>query len=442
MVVLVSGAALTAVLLPAVPAHASFHEMVISEIFVGAGTHSDVEFIELEMIDNGQNLVNGTEVQVFSADGTSAFTIPLEQDVFQGIQERNILIGTPATATELFNVDPDQEDEFDIPTAGGKACFRKDGFGVIDCAAWGNYTGTGPVGGPFNPGEGLIPGSSMERLGTGNQGSTPTDTDDSAEDFIFSSLPNPRNNGSGDGIAPNGAIGYQSPTYTVTEDQGTATINLVRDGSNTGAAKAEATVEGGTADFETDFDMEPFTAEVAAGQTSNSFTVDINDDDDAEPDETVLLHLRGPHTDNVLGRPDAVLVIEDDEVDAAPPESAVSRPENGKSYQRDKLPKVRGIATDQGTGLDFVKVGIRKNLTNGNCKWLTTSGFVAGPCSQKKFLFSQGKTEWFFNLPNLLGKSVGTSTKNYTVYSKGVDVAGNQETAFDLGRNRNNFEVT
>lgn len=68
----VAALALAAVGLPQIPARASFHFMVIQEIFVGTSAAPDAQFVELRMTSGGQTQVSGHRITAANADGSGA----------------------------------------------------------------------------------------------------------------------------------------------------------------------------------------------------------------------------------------------------------------------------------------------------------------------------------------------------------------------------------
>lgn len=194
---LVVAPALLIALLPAPPAHALFHLMMVSEVFAGTTEQPNAQFVELQMYSAGQQFVAGTEVVVFDASGAETGTFTFTSAMANGASQSNILVATPEAET-LFGVAPDLEMTPEMAANGGQACFRDSQGGMIDCASWGNYTGdSADAGTPFNSPLGLVGGQSMTRKTSG--GSDPNaldaedDTGNSAADFEFAD-PSPTNN--------------------------------------------------------------------------------------------------------------------------------------------------------------------------------------------------------------------------------------------------------
>ncbi|HUG88552.1 MAG TPA: hypothetical protein VMP42_07275, partial [Actinomycetota bacterium] len=196
-------------LLPAAPAAADVHLMKITEVFAGVASEPDAHYVELQMYSSGQNVTNGASVEVFDAANISVATFTFAANVANSANQSRILVAT-AEAETFFEVAADLEmSSASIPASGGKACFEAPGHGVIDCVAWGDYTGpAGGVGTPFRAAEGIPAGAAMERSTKGNATlEASDDTNDSATDFRFG-LPAPRNNAGAIGAAPGGALTF------------------------------------------------------------------------------------------------------------------------------------------------------------------------------------------------------------------------------------------
>lgn len=189
------------------PAHASYHEMKIREVFAGRADQPNAHFLELQMYSSGQNLVGGKQVRIFNAAGTEVGTSTFTGSVSNGSNQATILVGT-AEVQAAFGVAPDLTMATpSIAADGGKACFFDpgdpynpgSGFGNIDCVSWGAFAPGGDTGMPTP----AIPqGLSIERKISG--GSNPStldsadDTNNSSADFQ-TAVPSPQKNS---GAAP------------------------------------------------------------------------------------------------------------------------------------------------------------------------------------------------------------------------------------------------
>jgi hypothetical protein len=173
------------------PARATFHEVLISELYPGSTAAPQSSFLELQMYSAGQNFVGGHTITLYQADGSPIHTFAFPGDLpGNGVNQQTMLVGDSAVA-EAFGVTPDLVDAgFNIPAAGGAACW--DG---LDCVSWGSFSGqTAPPGGvPVDQG-GIPDGKAIERRITAGSCSNwldpADDTDDSDSDF-FDATPSP-----------------------------------------------------------------------------------------------------------------------------------------------------------------------------------------------------------------------------------------------------------
>jgi probable HAF family extracellular repeat protein len=112
-----------------------------------------------------------------------------------------------------------------------------------------------------------------------------------------------------------GTLQFSGATYSVLEGVGTATITVTRANGSDGAVSVNyATSGGGTATAGIDYTATSGTLNFANGETTKTFSVNINDDTTNEPDETVNLTLSNPQGGATLGTPGtAVLNITNDD---------------------------------------------------------------------------------------------------------------------------------
>jgi hypothetical protein len=192
--VIAAGLALAGLAFEAAPAQAVFHLMKIREVYLGSsGAGNNDAFIELQMFAAGQNQVGGHDVDYYNATGGLAGSVPIDNDVPNGDNQRTILIGdTAVPGRDVANVSADALGEgISVYRSGGAVCFAQN----IDCVSWGSFSGSLPS--PNGaPGPAMPDGSSLERSIAPN---CPTlledadDTNDSATDFALAT-PSPRNN--------------------------------------------------------------------------------------------------------------------------------------------------------------------------------------------------------------------------------------------------------
>ncbi len=191
---LVGGALLSclALIVPVQPAQATFHEVLISQLYPGSAAAPQSSFLELQMYSPGQNFVDNHSVTIYSAAGTTIGTFVFPEDLpGTGVDQQTMLVGDSGVQ-EAFGVTPDLVNSgFNLPAAGGAACW--DG---LDCVSWGNFSGqTIPASGIPVDDAGIPDGKAIERRISGgacsNRLEPADDTDDSASDF-FDAAPTPQ----------------------------------------------------------------------------------------------------------------------------------------------------------------------------------------------------------------------------------------------------------
>jgi hypothetical protein len=181
------------VLMVPVPlAQATFHEVLISQLYPGSAAAPQSSFLELQMYSPGQNFVNNHSITVYGASGAVVGTFVFPDDLpGEGVDQQTMLVGDSGVQG-AFGVTPDLVDAgFNIPAAGGAACW--DG---LDCVSWGNFSGqTIPSSGIPVDAAGIPDGQAIERRISGgacsNRLEPADDTDDSDSDF-FDATPTPQ----------------------------------------------------------------------------------------------------------------------------------------------------------------------------------------------------------------------------------------------------------
>lgn len=109
-------------------------------------------------------------------------------------------------------------------------------------------------------------------------------------------------------------VQFATPTNSVSETNGTATITLIRTGGTNVAVTVDFATTNGTATALSDYTSTNGTVTFNPGETTNTFDVTIVDDSVVETDETVDLKLSNPAGGAILGAvSNAVLTILDDE---------------------------------------------------------------------------------------------------------------------------------
>jgi len=201
-------AILALLVLGAQPAAATFHEMMIREVYAGSAAHPGSAYVELQMWSAGQNLVGGHTIGIYGPSGTPAGTAAFTHDVSGDAGQSTLVAATPEAEAE-FGIEADAAlSPGLLDPAGGAVCWE-----ALDCVAWGAFSGPAksPVGPPAAAG-GIPDGMALRRT---IEPGCPTllepgdDRDNSATDFA-AVFPAPRPNSvapSEHACSPSGAAG-------------------------------------------------------------------------------------------------------------------------------------------------------------------------------------------------------------------------------------------
>lgn len=430
-------------LVTAAPARASFHQMVISEVFGGTTHHEGADFVEFTMLADEQDNVSGTRLKFYDSAGNSIGTDTLNGDLVDGHAGDTILIGT-ASAGTLFGVTPDFTLANAIAGSGGKVCFESPPVSFdIDCASWGDYTGSDiGTGKPFRRNHELPLGATMNRKGT-----SPNlmDSNNTKDDFVIDG-PSPNTFPGVTGTVPGSIYSMANEELELAEGDAATGIGVARSGSTAESGTLTVIARPGMASVG-DFSLTNGELNFAANDTLESASLQIVDDDDFEPTQQFSVVLTLPTDDGHDGSAtdtfvDVTVTITDNDVDDSPPTSRIRKPQDGMSYIPAQLEKFKGLASDGNeTGIESVEIALRKNMKNGKCKWLRGSGsFVQADCSKRKFLDASGKSRWDYELKKPLLPSKGSRIKSYGLSSRARDKAGNVEETFSSG-NASRFDV-
>jgi cysteine-rich repeat protein len=187
------------------PASATFHEIMVKEVFPGTAAAPNAQYVMLQAWAQFQNAVGGHTLTVYDAAGVSVGTFTFAAPVGNSADQMTLFIATPQAAT-LFNLTADLAMTPVISPAGGKVCWE-----TWDCVAWGNYTGpSAGVGTPFNVPVGLERGTVMRRrldvAGNPTLLEGADDTNNTANDFL-AAVPAPRTNPGVNGTLPASTCG-------------------------------------------------------------------------------------------------------------------------------------------------------------------------------------------------------------------------------------------
>ena len=174
------------------PAAALFHIAVIDEVMSGLSGTDDVQFVEIRMLAGSQNIVTGSKLSAFDANGNFLrVVLTVGANVAGGMNRAWIMGSTDFAAAS--GITPD----FTFTSSGGLGLEPNDGMvcwgkpsnemnagQYVDCVAYGNYVGPTNVHiGTPNP---LSPnGRSLVRI---------SNTNNSAADFACNDPAEPENN--------------------------------------------------------------------------------------------------------------------------------------------------------------------------------------------------------------------------------------------------------
>lgn len=187
--------ALALLLLAAQPALATFHEMMIREVYPGSAAHPNSEYAELQMWSPGQNLVGGHQISVYSKSGSPVGTATFAHEVAGDTNQSTLVAATAEAEAEFgFGADAAMPPGL-LDPAGGAVCWES-----LDCVSWGSFSGPtpSPTGSPASPG-GIPDEMALRRTiepGCPTLLEPSDDRDNSAADFA-AVFPGPRPNSAG-----------------------------------------------------------------------------------------------------------------------------------------------------------------------------------------------------------------------------------------------------
>lgn len=124
-----------------------------------------------------------------------------------------------------------------------------------------------------------------------------------------------------------GSFRFTTGSYKVDEDEGIVTINVIRYGGNAGSVTVEYETEDGSASDDSDYQPVSGKLTFADGKTTATFDVEVNDDNEAEDNETIILKLFSPGGGASIGTPNTatLTIVDNDEGDGTSVD-----PENSK----------------------------------------------------------------------------------------------------------------
>ena len=227
-------------------------------------------------------------------------------------------------------------------------------------------------------------------------------------------------------------------------------IPVFRAGDASQSQSVSYTVEGSSdapATPGTDFIVtSPQPLEFAADERLKLITLQLRADGVAEPQEQATVTLAQPPGTLLPDDPvSATVDVIDTPGGVASPTSTLHHPRNRSRYPQDDF-RIREIHifTEKGGGgaVEQAEVALRMTRKNGSCSWLNGKRFSSGPCNNPDWYDSEGQYEpdFFYSRLRRLPPSTG-KIRNYTMYSRAIDLSKGVEGDFDPGRNANTFEV-
>ncbi|RQH27702.1 DUF4347 domain-containing protein [Okeania hirsuta] len=125
-----------------------------------------------------------------------------------------------------------------------------------------------------------------------------------------------------------GILQFSNPTFSVTENEPTATVTVIRTGGNDGVVSANINLSNGTATQGIDYgNPVPETIFFADKETQQTVNIPIVNDDSVENTETVNLSLSNVTGGATIGQPATATleIIDDDEIISSPPPPFTTR---------------------------------------------------------------------------------------------------------------------
>jgi hypothetical protein len=241
-------------------------------------------------------------------------------------------------------------------------------------------------------------------------------------------------------------VAFGLPSYTQSETWPRAVIPVFRAGDASTSHSVDFAVGEGPGNPATP--GEDFTGAMAgtlsfaAGDRLETIEVGIVNDKLGEAPEDLTIALKGAGVDAPTS---TVLTITDNE-ENIPPRTRFHHPKHKLKYRKNNL-KIREwhvfYSDEGGSGVVAVEVALRRNMTNGKCKWLSKGGWKRGACSDRVWHGTKYDdfVDWYVKRMRQLKPSVKTKIKSYTAFARAIDGAGNVEKDFIKKRNENTFEI-
>lgn len=163
--------------LAAAPARAEWGDGVdVYKVFLGAYPAPNAYYVMLD-VSEGDNFILYSKLLIYGPGSGGVDDPPHVLELYDHVATGHFALIANEAAESLFNVEADLQLDLQLRREGGKICFE--GRGVVDCVAWGDYTGPAEgVGTPFNAPD-------PPELSTSILRKQPGPVDDSNEDFVI-----------------------------------------------------------------------------------------------------------------------------------------------------------------------------------------------------------------------------------------------------------------
>jgi Calx-beta domain len=239
--------------------------------------------------------------------------------------------------------------------------------------------------------------------------------------------------------------GFEGPQHTQSESVAGLRIPVFQAGSPPAAVNFSIAPDPASAATPGEDFQGPVTGTLTFSSDDRVGTIDLTvvNDTVAEAEESFIISLSGPVA---AGAGQMRVTIQDNE-ESELPTSRIHHPRHKWRYKKSdyRIREVHVFTHDNpgGAGVTAAQFALRRNLKNGDCQWLSQSGWKQGDCQNREWLpttYDSVGELWRYR-PKQLKSSVGTRIKNYTAFSRAIDGAGNVEKEFDEKRNANTFEV-
>ncbi len=125
-------------------ADATFHIMVIAELYPGSYANPDAQYVMLQSLASFQNQIGGKAIITFNPDGTRGPDFgTFAANSTNTASGAHYLMTTSAAQTFFGFTRADGTASGRMPFPSGRICFVDPVFGtVVDCVAYGAYTGS------------------------------------------------------------------------------------------------------------------------------------------------------------------------------------------------------------------------------------------------------------------------------------------------------------